>query len=118
MLIAEMPEAGRSSDEQAAALTGLARIVHGSGAMRGKCAIAGGRRLLRYMMLQDGLVASHHNPVLKIVVDRLPKDFDAEIYKGRNMIERFFARLKASFRRIATRYEKTSRNFLAMIKVV
>lgn len=35
----------------------------------------------------------------------------------RNKIERFFGRLKASFRRIATRYEKTSRNFMAMIKL-
>ena len=48
---------------------------------------------------------------------RLPKDFDAEIYKERNKVERFFGRIKASFRRIATRYEKTSRNFLAMIKI-
>ncbi len=48
---------------------------------------------------------------------RLPKDFDAEIYKNRNKIERFFGRLKASFRRIATRYEKTPRNFLAMVKL-
>ena len=48
---------------------------------------------------------------------KLPKDFNAEIYKERNKIERFFGRLKASFRRIATRYEKTSRNFLAMIKL-
>lgn len=48
---------------------------------------------------------------------KLPKDFDTKIYKERNKIERFFGRLKASFRRIATRYEKTSRNFLAMIKL-
>ena len=48
---------------------------------------------------------------------KLPKDFDTEIYQERNKIERFFGRLKASFRRIATRYEKTSRNFLAMIKL-
>lgn len=48
---------------------------------------------------------------------KLPKDFDAELYKERNKIERFFGRLKASFRRIATRYEKTSRNFMAMIKL-
>jgi len=47
---------------------------------------------------------------------KLPKEFNAEIYKERNKIERFFGRLKASFRRIATRYEKTSQNFLAMIK--
>ncbi|WP_162798294.1 IS5 family transposase [Sulfitobacter sp. SK011] len=48
---------------------------------------------------------------------KLPKDFDAEIYKERNKIERFFARLKASFRRIGTRYEKTSCNFLALINL-
>jgi transposase len=48
---------------------------------------------------------------------KIPKDFDAEIYKERNKIERFFGRLKASFRRIATRYEKTSQNFLAMIQL-
>lgn len=46
-----------------------------------------------------------------------PADFDADLYKERNKIERFFGRLKASFRRIATRYEKTSRNFLSMIKL-
>jgi len=48
---------------------------------------------------------------------KLPKDSDREIYKERNKIERFFGRLKASFRRIATRYKKTSRNFLPMIKL-
>jgi transposase len=48
---------------------------------------------------------------------KLTKDFDAELYKERNKTERFFGRLKASFRRIATRYEKTSRNFPAMIKL-
>lgn len=48
---------------------------------------------------------------------KLPAEFDAELYRQRNKIERFFGRLKASFRRIATRYEKTSRNFLSMIKL-
>ena len=48
---------------------------------------------------------------------KLPAEFDADLYKERIKIERFFGRLKASFRRIATRYEKTSRNFLAMIKL-
>lgn len=48
---------------------------------------------------------------------KLPKDFDAELYKQRNRIERFFGRLKSSFRRIATRYEKTAKNVMAMIKL-
>ena len=48
---------------------------------------------------------------------KIPKEFDKVMYRQRNKIERFFGRLKASFRRIATRYEHTSANFLAMIKL-
>lgn len=71
MLIAEMPELGQISGEQAAAITGLAPIAHDSGAMRGKRSIGGGRRLLRHVLFQAALVASHHNPVLKTFADRL-----------------------------------------------
>jgi len=46
-----------------------------------------------------------------------PLAFDKEAYKKRNVIERFFGRIKQSFRRIATRYEKTATNFMAMIKL-
>jgi len=35
-------------------------------------------------------------------------------YRQRNLIERFFNKLK-HFRRIATRYDKTARNFLAAV---
>jgi transposase len=38
--------------------------------------------------------------------------FDAKRYRLRNVIERTFCRLK-DFRAIATRYDKTARNFLA-----
>ena len=38
--------------------------------------------------------------------------YDAKAYRQRNLIERMFARLK-DFRRIATRYDKLARNFLA-----
>ena len=37
---------------------------------------------------------------------------DREAYRQRNLIERMFARLK-DFRRIATRYDKLARNYLA-----
>jgi transposase len=40
--------------------------------------------------------------------------YDKELYKARHLIENFFAKLKL-FRCIATRYEKTARNFLAAI---
>ncbi|MDQ3560928.1 MAG: IS5 family transposase [Pseudomonadota bacterium] len=42
----------------------------------------------------------------------LPRDFDRDLYKARHLIENFFAKLK-QFRAIATRYDKTARNFLS-----
>jgi transposase len=41
-------------------------------------------------------------------------DFDRDLYKARHLIENFFCKLK-QFRAIATRYDKTARNFLAAI---
>ena len=41
-----------------------------------------------------------------------PYPLDREVYRQRNVIERMFGRLK-DFRRIATRYDKLARNFLA-----
>jgi transposase len=40
------------------------------------------------------------------------RDYDRHLYKDRNLIERFINRVKQC-RRIATRYEKTARNYLA-----
>lgn len=45
------------------------------------------------------------------------RPFDREIYKARHLIENFYCRLK-HFRAIATRYDKTARNFLAAIHLV
>ena len=73
MLIAEMPELGTITGEEAAALAGLAPVAHDSGTLRGKRAIAGGRRALRHVMFQAALVASHHNPTMKAFADRLRK---------------------------------------------
>jgi transposase len=73
MLIAEMPEIGTITGEQAAALTGLAPVAHDSGTLRGKRTIAGGRRALRHVMFQAALVAAHHNPSLRSFADRLRK---------------------------------------------
>ena len=43
---------------------------------------------------------------------RAAPPFDAVAYKKRNLIERAFCRLK-DWRGIATRYDKTARNFMA-----
>ena len=40
--------------------------------------------------------------------------YDEDLYKARHLIENFFAKLK-QFRAIATRYDKTAKNFLAAI---
>ena len=40
---------------------------------------------------------------------KIPKEFDKELYWQRNKIWRFLCRLKASFHRIATQYEQSSR---------
>ena len=47
---------------------------------------------------------------------KVQRVYDKITYKDRNMIERLFCRFK-NYRRIATRYEKTAKNFLAMIQI-
>ena len=42
------------------------------------------------------------------------RSHDRHLYKARHLIENFFARLK-QYRAIATRYDKTARNFLGAI---
>ena len=46
-----------------------------------------------------------------------PRDYDRHLYGERHLIENFFAKIK-QFRAIATRYEKTARNFLAAVQLV
>jgi transposase len=47
---------------------------------------------------------------------REQRDYDRDRYKDRNLAERFWSKLK-QYRRVATRYEKTARNFLAFVHV-
>ena len=42
--------------------------------------------------------------------------FDKELYKTRHLIECCFAKLK-HFRRVSTRYEKTARNYAAIVTI-
>lgn len=69
------------------------------------------------------------NPVLEYLAQRdiqavIPpkanrveqREYDRHVYKDRNLVERFFSRLK-QFRRIATRYEKLARNFFGMLSL-
>ncbi|WP_157672635.1 IS5 family transposase, partial [Chelatococcus daeguensis] len=45
-----------------------------------------------------------------------PICFSRHLYKARNLVERFFNKIK-HFRRIATRFDKTAENFLAAVKL-
>ena len=42
--------------------------------------------------------------------------YDKDLYQDRNLAERFWGKIK-QHRRVATRYEKTARNFLAFVHV-
>ena len=46
--------------------------------------------------------------------NKRPREHDCHLYQARHLIENFFARLK-QYRAIATRYDKTARNFLGAI---
>lgn len=43
--------------------------------------------------------------------------YDKEVYKERNLVERFFNKIK-HFRRIATRYDKTALSFASMLCLI
>ena len=45
---------------------------------------------------------------------KIQREYDKDLYKARHLIENFFAKLKL-YRALATRYDKTARNFLAAI---
>ena len=47
---------------------------------------------------------------------KVQREYDRDLYKERNLIERMFGKLK-QFRRIATRYDKTQSAFMAFIHV-
>ncbi|HEV2300541.1 MAG TPA: IS5 family transposase, partial [Stellaceae bacterium] len=63
----------------------------------------------------EPLAAAGKSAVIPPRPNRLePRQFDRELYKERHLIENFFCKLK-QFRAIATRYDKTARNFLAAV---
>ena len=63
----------------------------------------------------EPLLAAGKSPVIPSKSNRkLPRLLDKEMYKARHLIENFFCKLK-QFRAIATRYDKTARNFLAAV---
>jgi transposase len=70
-LIAELPELGRLSRRQIAALVGVAPFPRESGQRRGYRAVRGGRAEVRCALFNAARVAVQHNPVIKPFFERL-----------------------------------------------
>ncbi len=70
-LIAFLPELGKISDKQIAALVGVAPFDHDSGAWRGQRHIAGGRATVRCALYMAALAGIRHNPWLGAFYRRL-----------------------------------------------
>ena len=47
---------------------------------------------------------------------KVQRSYDIDLYKERNLVERFFNKLK-QFRRVATRYDKLLVNFVGFVKL-
>lgn len=67
---------------------------------------------IRAHIKAQGAIANIPNKCNRIHRHRFKKS----LYRERNLIERFFNRIKHN-RRVATRYEKLGANFLAMVKL-
>ena len=70
-VLTELPEIGRLTKKEVAALTGVAPFNRDSGMLRGKRTTYGGRQVLRAVLYMAVLSAKKHNPVLKAFYDRL-----------------------------------------------
>jgi transposase len=70
-LLAELPELGRLSHKEIAALVGVAPLARDSGTLRGKRLVYGGRAPVRAALYMAALVASRRNPVIRAFYERL-----------------------------------------------
>ena len=70
-LLGELPELGKLSNRQVAALCGLAPFNRDSGQMKGKRRIKGGRAPIRTVLYMAMLSAIQHNPIMKKFYEKL-----------------------------------------------
>jgi transposase len=70
-LLAELPELGRLSHKEIAALVGVAPLNRDSGTLRAKRLVYGGRAPVRAALYMAALVASKCNPVIRAFYQRL-----------------------------------------------
>jgi len=66
----------------------------------------------------DAVEQAGAEPVIPPKKNRVvQRDYDEHLYKERNLVERFFQKIK-HFRRVATRYERLAINYQAMLSLV
>src|SRR5712692_5669960 len=70
-LLAQLPELGRLSHGQIAALVGVAPRNRDSGTLRGRRAVWGGRQAVRTALYMGTLRATRCNPAIRLFYDRL-----------------------------------------------
>ena len=70
-LLAQLPELGTLNRRQVAALVGVAPFNRGSGTVRGKRRVWGGRARIRAVLYMGALAASRFNPVIRDFYQRL-----------------------------------------------
>jgi transposase len=71
VLIGELPELGRLTGKQIAALVGVAPLARDSGTFKGTRLVWGGRAPVRAALYMAALVASRRNPVIRAFYRRL-----------------------------------------------
>jgi len=105
-LLADLPELGTLTREQAAALVGVAPMNHDSGRHRGKRFISGGRAAVRSVLYLAGHAAKQGNALLKAFADRLtaagkaPKVVRIAVARKLLVIANAVLRTGQSFRKI------------------
>lgn len=66
----------------------------------------------------NAIAATGATPVVpRMITTEKWRSFDTALYKDRNLIERFFSKIK-HFRSIATRYDKLARNYAGFLHLV
>lgn len=70
-LLAELPELGRLSRKEIAALVGVAPLARDSGTLRGRRTVWGGRAPIRAVLFMAAAAATRWNPVIRTFYQRL-----------------------------------------------
>jgi transposase len=71
VLLADLPELGKLSRKEVAALVGVAPLNRDSGLFRGRRQVWGGRSHVRTALYMAALVATRYNPIIKSFYQRL-----------------------------------------------